>query len=146
MSEKKHVVPKAPDTVLLGKAAAIASNVTGFPCEIVVIHDTKTGDIIGYRVQPELEVVMANIMVHHHLKKFALWYMQAHQQSSGMENLKVFSDLISAVFDFGGYWDAFKALEPIESDMVLQMCKRANQMAAAEIAQRMERDKIQKNN
>src|SRR5688500_12326299 len=99
MSEKKHIAPKAPDTVLLGKAAAIASNVTGFPCEITVFHSKETGDIIGYRVQPELDTVQANFLVYTHLKKFAIWYMQAHQQTSGLDNLKVFSDLISAIFD-----------------------------------------------
>ncbi len=141
MSEKKHIAPKAPDTIMLGKAAAIASNVTGFPCEIVVIHNKETGDITGYRIQPDLNMVALNILVHSHLKKFAVWYMQAHQHTSGMDKVKVFHDLISAIFDFGGYWETFKAMEPMESDMVLQMCRRANEIAANEIAGNIEKAK-----
>lgn len=131
---------KGIDTSLFKKAVVICQHLAGFPCEVVVFHDQE-GNLAGYRMQPDLKMTENNITVYRYLKDFAEWYMLAHQQFTGVDKMKVFKDLLSAIFDFGGYWRQYAAFDPGMSSAVIQLCSKAMNAAAMEMAAEFEKKK-----
>jgi hypothetical protein len=128
------------DTALFKKAVVICQHLVGFPCEVVMFHH-ECGRLAGYRMQPDLKIMENNLTCYTYLKGFAEWYMKAHQQFTGIEKMKVFKDLISAIFDFGGYWRQYAAFDPGMSSAVVQLCSKAMTAAAMEMAAEYENKK-----
>lgn len=139
--QKKQGPPVGVDPRLMQQAAAVASNLVGFPCEIVLFDDAKTGEIKGYRIQPDLGLVEFDITVYSYLKEFAVFYMQAHQHTTGLEKLKTFNHLIPAIFDYGAHWQIYRGLDPGRAQMVLDICAVAIKKAGEDIARLMEEQK-----
>lgn len=128
-----EINPLKADTRLLMQGKTIASNLVGFLCEVLVYPD-KDGNVLGYRIQPELEMVEKNMQVYVVLKKFAAWYMEAHQHSTGVDKLRTFDNLVTAIFDFGMYWRVYQRLYPRETNYVVQICQQVLQAVGAEMA------------
>lgn len=139
MNEEKQGLPQ-PNPMLLKQATIIITNLVQFPCQIVLFND-KENVFHGYRIEPDLKMVELNITIYSYLKEFAIWYLQAHQQSSGIHKLKLFTELVTAIYDFGLYWRQFAAFDPIRADVITQLCNQANRAASADIAADIERKK-----
>lgn len=130
-------IPKA-DTILLKQGAVIACNLVGFPAEIVLFDDGD-GNVVGYRIQPELELVKLNITVYSHLKEFSVWYMGAHKHATAPGKIKTFANLLTAIFDFSVHWETFKRLDPVRADVTVQLCRQAMTAVGQEMLKDIEK-------
>lgn len=138
---EKDMPPSAIEMDEIKKTAVIASNMCSIPCEVVVLKRPDNHRIAGYLIQPDLKLVEINIKVYTFLKEFSLWYQEAHQISSGIDKVTVFTTFVSALFDFAGHWNQFCGFNPQRAMEVMQVCLEANRQAAANTAKVYENKK-----
>lgn len=133
-----EVIPKF-DTVILHQAITVCGLLCGIPVEIVPMH--IHGEVVGYRMQPDLKMVEVDLQVHDFIKQFAKWYMEAHQHTSGIDKIKAFTEIITAIHDFNIHWQIFCRFNPELSRHVIAKCTYALQALAKDQVRIMEENK-----